>query len=636
MKRPNPSYVDFETWAIEDRPRYPPIPTSVSICLPKGKPKCYAWGHLTNNNCTWGEARAAIVEAYAAADGVCFHHGKFDVDVAEVHFGLEPPPWDKIHDTLFLAYLDDPHQRNLGLKPLAERLLGEPPEEQDAVVEWLVTHQPVPGVKISRSKQSKTYAMKYLPWAPGDLVGTYANGDIARTKKVFELLWPKTQERGMLRAYAREQELMPLLLAAERLGVCVDVRRLRADQLLYSIWLQKIDAYLLKRLKADAEFNLDSGTQLITRLIELDLADEELVGLTANGKLASDKATFRRAVKDKSLGSLLAYRAELCTCLRTYMGPWLTMAEATGGTIHTQFNQTMSPDGGTRTGRLSCTWFMNMPKEFTPLFTEKAGDKLPKPPRGLEGLPSLPICRGYVVPRPGYVFVDRDYSQQEPRILAHFDGGQLLDAYTENPWIDLHDYAKMELEKFGLFYERKPVKNTNLGLIYGMGKGKLAEKNDMTVEEAGALKDAVLKLYPGLKAMYKDMKVRAASNEPIRTWGGREYYCEAPRIVEGRIRQFDYKLVNVLIQGSAADCTKEAIIRYHKVKSANEHFLLPVHDQQLCEVPKAQLHPGMERLRTSMESIEFEVKMLSEGDWSPDNWGALRPYDKKGKRLEAA
>jgi len=55
---------------------------------------------------------------------------------------------------MFLLFLDDPHQKELGLKPSSERLLGMPPEEQDAVGEWLMRHQPVEGVKISRSKSS--------------------------------------------------------------------------------------------------------------------------------------------------------------------------------------------------------------------------------------------------------------------------------------------------------------------------------------------------------------------------------------------------------------------------------------------------------------------------------------------------
>jgi DNA polymerase I-like protein with 3'-5' exonuclease and polymerase domains len=274
---------------------------------------------------------------------------------------------------------------------------------------------------------------------------------------------------------------------------------------------------------------------------------------------------------------------------------------------------------------------MNMPKDFDALWSHQ-DPKKPKCP--FKDMPDLPQCRGYVIPyKDDHVLIDRDYSQQEPRILAHFDGGSLMDKYIENPWIDFHDYAKAELEKMGKFYERKPVKNTNLGLIYGMGVGKLAEKNNMSVEEAGELKKAILALYPGLKAMYKDMKARAAMRIPVKTWGGREYYCEEPKMVNNRMMEFSYKLPNALIQGSAADCTKEAIIRWWRRKDKDEYLLLNVHDQITCSVPKKKINPSMEKLRVVMEGIEFDVPMLSEGSWSDKSWADLIDYDKKGKVL---
>jgi len=145
-------------------------------------------------------------------------------------------------------------------------------------------------------------------------------------------------------------------------------------------------------------------------------------------------------------------------------------------------------------------------------------------------------------------------------------------------------------------------------------------------------------LYPGLKAMYKDMKLRAAMKQPVRTWGGREYYCEEPKLIQGRIRQFDYKLVNVLIQGSAADCTKEAIIRLDDALTEAGlqdlwFLILNVHDQLTASVPIKDEVSAMELLRVCMEGIEFEVPMLTEGSTSLTNWAELKDYDKKGKVL---
>lgn len=631
MKIPKPVTIDFETWGIEERPAYPPLPCGVSIKWPGKKARYYAFGHVVGNNCSWGAARDALAAAYAHPDGVLCQNGKFDVDVAEVHLGLPLPRWQDIHDTMFLIFLDDPHQNELGLKPTVQRLFGEDPAERDAVIEWLVEHQPVPGVKLSRSKQSDHYAMKYLPLAPGDLVGEYANDDTRDTERVFNELYPKTVKREMLVAYDRERRLMPILLRMERRGLNVDLPRLRADVETYSAWFERLDAWLVKYLKSP-DLNLDSGEQLMEAMADAGKVDLAVAVRTKTGKLASNKDALLVAVSDTTLLGLLRYRAQLKTSLGTFMKAWLRMAEATGGTIHTTWNQVRAPKGddtsGARTGRLSGTWFLNMPKEF-----KDALKDIKRLPAALKDLPPLPNCRSYVVPGKGQVFVDRDYSQQEPRILAHFDGDQLLAAYQADPYIDFHDKTKAELEKVGKVYDRKQVKNTGLGLIYGLGVGKLAAKNDMTVTEAKSLKDAVLKLYPGLKDIYRDMKYRMVSHTPIRTWGGREVFCEEPRIIDGKMRHFDYKMPNYLIQGSAADCTKEAVLRFDEASHGRDwHLVLMVHDQLTVIAPAREREEAMATLKACMEGIEFDVLMVSEGSWSDKNWAALIDYDKKGVR----
>lgn len=637
MKQPKPVTIDFETFGIEGRPKYPPMPVGVSIKYPGKKAKYYAFGHPEGNNCCWSEAAAELAKAYTHKDGILFQNGKFDVDVADVHFGLEVPSWERIHDTLFLLFLDDPHQIELGLKPAATRLLNMPAEERDAVGDWLIEHQPVPGVKISKSRSSEHYFGRYIAYAPGDLVGTYANGDVDRTEAIFNLLWKKTVDRGMQAAYDRERRLMPILLEMERQGLPVDLKRLRSDVVMYNQWRDTINAWIIKTLKAPADINLDSGQQLVDAMVESGKADPDLMPRTPTGKFQTNKEALLLGVTDKVLLAVLKYRTQLNTCLNTFMQPWLAVAEQSGGLIYTTWNQTKTPSGdsnvGTRTGRLSSTPnFQNIPKEFQPIFHHEAPDKkLPKSP--FKDLPPLPKVRGYITPFAGHVMIDRDYSQQEPRILAHFDGGALMEKYLENPWIDFHDYAKAELEKMGKFYDRKPVKNTNLGLIYGMGVGKLAERNGMTVEESAELKKAILQLYPGLKQMYQDMKLRAKSKQPIRTWGGREYYCEEPKLINGRIQEFDYKLVNVLIQGSAADCTKQAIINFYEAKKPQWKIILSVHDQITVSVPKKEVHEAMEVLRVQMERVEFDVPILSEGAVSDTNWDDLRDYDKKGRRV---
>lgn len=607
--------IDFETEAIEPRPKYPPKPVGVAIKF-QGEPgHYYAFGHPTGNNASYDEALRALSEAYAA-ERIVFHNAKFDLAVAAKHFGLQPPPWQRVHDTMFLLFLNNPNSVTLGLKESAAELLSLPPDEQDAVKDWLFEHPPVP--RLGKAKGGEKYWAKYIAMAPGDLVGQYAIGDVERTETLFLKLYDNIAQRGMLSAYEREMKLLYVLMEAEEHGIKVDVARLAEDVDRYTAAHAMASAMIVDQI---GEVNIDSGPQLMEAMIRAGVVDEDSMLLTETGKPQTNKDALLHCCKDTRLLSLLKYRSQLSTCLRTFLEPWLAMASVTGGLIYTSWHQVKSPAGGgnigTRTGRLSSTPnFQNLPKAFKDT--------------GVAALPPLPLVRSYIVPFEGHVIIDRDYSQQEPRILGHFEGDLLMQQYRNDPWIDFHDAARAELAKVGLVYDRKVVKGINLGLLYGMGNAKLAEQNGIDIEEAKQLRGAILKLYPGLDAMYKEMQRRAKLNEPIRTWGQRQYYCEPPAMIDGRVVTFEYKMVNTLIQGSAADCTKEALVRYAAAKHPDARIILNVHDEIAVSCPADIAVSEMKVLRQAMESVEFDVPMLSEGSWSPDNLAALKDYDKKG------
>ena len=646
-KVPRPVTIDFETHGIEGRPAYPPVPVGVSIKYPGKEPHYYGWGHPSENNCTYPEALLALQKAWAAGEneGLLFQNGKFDTDVAETHMGLPMPAWGLIHDTLFLLFLDDPHQKELGLKPSAERLLKMPPEERDEVGEWLVEHQPVPNVKISLSPKSEHYYGRYIAWAPGSLVGRYCNGDVVRTEKLFNLLYPSIVKRKMLKAYDRERELMPYLLEIERQGIRVDLPKLEADVAIYDDWFTRLDQWLYKRL--GGEINLNSGDQLIEALDKAGLIELSKLGTTEGGKFESGIDALIAAVPDKELMGVIQYRTQLKTCLNTFMKNWLATAKRSGGLIYTNWNQ-VKGEAGTRTGRLSShPNFQNLPKEFDPIFRHEEPDpvkrmKLPVTPLML--LPLLPQCRSYVIPwDETHVLIDRDYSQQELRVLAHFEDGRLKAGYKKNKWMDVHDFATTIMQDDYHFLPdkshkdaRKPVKNIIFGLIYGMGIGKMALKNNCTVEVATVAKKTLLKIFPDLDDMYKDMKALSLAHKPIHTWGGREYYCEPAKMIKGRVWNFDYKMLNVLVQGSSADCTKEAMLRYMRNKPKSHKLYLVPHDELLSSVPKSEMTLGMHLMQMAMESIEFGVPMLTEGKVSSKDWASLTTYDEKGKVVYAS
>jgi len=624
LRKPRPVTIDFETQGIEPRPDYPPQPVGVSIKYP-GKPaRYYAFGHPTENNCTKAEAERALRAAWIWPHGILCHNAKFDYDVATTHMGMPELAWDMIHDTMFMVFLQDPHAESHGLKQSAERLLQMPPDERDAVRDWLVLNSIV-------TKSSKSWGA-FIARAPGNLVGSYADGDTSRTELLFAKLWPELRGRKMLVAYDRERQLMPCLLDMERRGVPVDLQALTADCTVYASDLVRLTAWCCKRLGIK-NMNLDSGIQLVNQLILCGKVDLTKLGKTPSGEWKTDKAGLAESITDPTLAAALNHRASLQTCLNTFMQPWLTTARRSGGRIFTSWNQLKQYSGnssvGAVTGRMSSTPnFQNIPKEFPPMWAHQQKG-LPRCP--IKMMP-LPLVRSYITASPGHALLCRDYSQQELRILAEYESGELADAYEADPWMDVHqtvmDEINTRLEKS---FNRGLIKTINFGLIYGMGHKLMALKAKCSEEDSKAAKAAVLSIYPGLRELQRGLFQLAQDKLPLRTWGGREYHVEPPKAYGDEKRTYEYKMLNVLIQGSAADCTKQAIITYYLTKPRGHQLLLTVHDELLVDAPLSQIKEGMDYLQRAMESVDFTIPMLSEGKISVNNWANLQPYDKKGK-----
>ena len=636
-----PAVVDFETKPVGGyRPdEYPPKPVGVSIQKPGDrKARYWAFGHPEGNNCTEAEAKAELARVWQSKWSVLCHHGKFDHDVAETHWKFKPLDWRRQHDTVFLLALDDPYAPDFRLKSSAERILGMPPEERDAIREWAIENRLMP--------KNRKEAGEFIHLAPGGLVGRYADGDVTRTKRLFDLKMPEILKNGMGDAYDRERRLMPVLLRNERQGVRADLALLRAEAKRYGgakdaekygdlgnlsggAW-DIADAWLRKALRS-RYLNVDSDTDLAEALIRSGKADEALFLRTPTGQMSTAKDSLIGAVTDERVLRVLQYRSKLGTAKGTFLLPWLREAEHTGGVVHPSWNQVRQHgaggEAGAKTGRLSASRFMNVPKPYL----EKAGKY--EHPKFVPGLPELPRVRSYLLPDKGTVWLKRDYMQQELRVLAHFEDGVLLQNYLNDPKLDVHQLAAdMVCEMLGLAQTpdmRDKMKTIGFGLLYGMGLGSLADRMGVDVAAAARLKKAYLAIFPGLKDLQEDLTRRGKTGLPLRTWGGRLYYAEEAKYIEkrGRVCSFEYRLLNYLIQGSSADCTKEALIRYDAEKK-HGRFLVTVHDEiNICAPPKAA-RSEMRLLFDVMRSVEFDVPMLSDGS-EGDSWGSLKKLDKE-------
>lgn len=609
--------VDFETHAIDNRPAYPPQPVGVSIKWPSDrKSRYYAFGHPTGNNCTKQEAQLALKAAFKSEFPIVFHNAKFDLEVAYTHMGAPKLPWDKVHDTMFLLFLNDPHAMSLGLKPSAKKHLGMEPEERDTVREWLIDNN------VVKKNDGKWGA--HICKAPGALVGKYADGDVIRTVKLYEKIYPKVLKEGMGEAYDRERRLLPIFMESEQQGLRVDLKALETDIAIYHKAMGSVEAWLRKKFNV-VDLNFDSDAEVGAQLDRHGIVTDWT--LTKTGKMSVSKKNLTiDKYNDVRVFYALGYRNRLRTCLSMFMEPWYEKGQATGY-IYPNWNQVRQPKGdstkGTRTGRPSCDDpnLLNVSKSFY-----DRGDGYAHP-KQFKTLPELPLVRRYALPDKGHVWCHRDYNQQELRILAHFEDGAILDAYRTNPDLDVHTFVQSEVKRLmHREIDRVSIKTMNFGKLYGQGLGSLAEKLQVSVDEVKSIRDSQNRALPGLKDMEERIKQLSKAGQPIVTWGGRVYYVEPPQYVEKFKREmtFEYKLLNYLVQGSAADATKEAIIRYHGLKK-DSRFLVTVYDEINISAPKSAVKKEMKILKDCMEGLEFDVLMKSDGKVG-QSWGSLTKY----------
>lgn len=613
--------LDFETDRIKARPHYPPNPVGVAIKYGNAPSRYVSWGHPSGNNSSLEAAVSELNTIRESGRPLLFHNAKFDVAVLEERVGFPQMPWQRIHDTMFLMFLADPHSRTIDLKSAAEDLLGWAPEERDMLAEWVWERrkqlkQILPDVKIGK-QQGKPLATKRatgecLSLIPADLVEPYARGDTDRTYALFKHLYPLIVENGMQPAYNRERQILPIFMENEREGLRVDQELLAYELEGYRGEYEIVDDWLRKRLKSPS-LNIDSDAEFAEALALNGVVPDSAWTFTATGKRSVSKKNLTPDMyKDKEVAAAFGYRNRLITAMSMFMEPWAQQASENGGRVSTNWNQTRGEGGGTRTGRPSTSKpnFLNISKEF-----EGRTDGYEHP--DFLDVEHLPLVRKYILPDEGHVFTHRDFSGQELRVFAHFERGELLRAYLDNPQLDVHGMigAKMSAMS-GKEYERTRVKTVGFQALYGGGIPALMQELNISKAEAEELKEFHSKALPGRVILNEQIKTITNLGEAIRTWGGRMYYPEPPVYSKkfGRHMDFGYKLINYLIQGSAADATKEAIIRWrnHPDRDPSDRFLVTVYDEINISAHPARLNKALSVLRECMEGLEFDVKMLSD------------------------
>jgi DNA polymerase I-like protein with 3'-5' exonuclease and polymerase domains len=408
---------------------------------------------------------------------------------------------------------------------------------------------------------------------PADVVGEYAEQDAALTLRLWQRLEAELIADECTAIFDLETSLIPTLFEMKTRGVRVDVDRadvVRKD-------LQNREKGLLKKVK-------DETGVLIEPWVATSIAKAfDAVGLSYPTTDNSNAPSFTKQFLTSHEHPL----AQWIVKLREYNKANTTFIETIlehshNGRIHCDFNQLRSDEGGTVTGRFS-----------------SSNPNLQQIPARDPEIKAM--IRGLFLPEEGTKWGSFDYASQEPRWLAHYC------ARLKNPHPAVEGVVKMYHEGNADFHQmvadlagisRKEAKTVNLGIMYGMGRGKLATVMDLTDEEAKSLLAQYHDKVPFVKGIADQVSRYAERFGLIRTWLGRKcrfdmwepksYGYNKPLPAEeaaqeyggkGMIRRaFTYKALNKLIQGSSADQTKKAM-----VDCANEGMLpmLTVHDE-LC------------------------------------------------------
>jgi DNA polymerase I-like protein with 3'-5' exonuclease and polymerase domains len=168
---------------------------------------------------------------------------------------------------------------------------------------------------------------------------------------------------------------------------------------------------------------------------------------------------------------------------------------------------------------------------------------------------------------------------------------------------------------------RKFVKITGFGIMYGRGVKNLSAALGVDEVEGKRVRDAYYSALPEVQQLSYDTRNRGKRGQYIRTWGGRVYYREPDPA-----RDLSYKLLNYLIQGSAADQTKQSMIDYDSHRSETDVLLAAVHDEINISAPIEDKGGAMRRLKEAMDADRFDVPFCSEGFAGP-NWADIEEYE---------
>ncbi|MBQ7870095.1 MAG: DNA polymerase I [Prevotella sp.] len=428
----------------------------------------------------------------------------------------------------------------------------------------------------------------------------YAAEDADITLRLKNVLEPELKRLGADRLFHEiEMPLMPVLAEMEMQGMRIDTDALAETSGVLTARMEEIEQRIYKQ--AGETFNIASPRQVGDVLFSKMKIVEKPKKTKTGQFVTSEEVLQTLKSKHPIVADILEHRG-LKKLLGTYVDALPKLINPRTGRIHTSFNQTV-----TATGRLSSSDpnLQNIPV------------------RGEEGKE----IRKAFVPEPGCLFFSADYSQIELRVMAHLSGDKnMIEAFREGHDIHAATAAKIYKETLDSVTrdQRTKAKRANFGIIYGITVFGLAERLDISRDEARRLIDGYFESFPAVHQYMEQAKETARDHGYVETLFGRRRYLPDINSRNATVRGFaERNAINAPIQGTAADIIKVAMIRIarrFREENIKSKMILQVHDELNFSV----LPEEKERVeRIVMEEMEgafpMQVPLTADCGWGT-NW----------------
>lgn len=412
----------------------------------------------------------------------------------------------------------------------------------------------------------------------------YAEGDGITTLELWDKQWGKIEQEDMRFIATVENDLIWTVFRMERRGIAIDLNEVSA--------LRNATEERIRRILSTMPlgFNARSPVQMKKYMEEAGHTDWPM---TEKG----NPSFTEKWLKTHAAGRKVIELRQASNLINSFVNP-LEEKHVYKGRVHATLNQLKADVGGTVSGRFSCQ-----------------NPNLQQVPKRMKEL-AKPFRRVFVAD-PGYVFWERDFSQCEPRLFAHYSGDKnLIKGYNSEPFVDAHSVVA---ELLGV--ERDPTaKRMNMGIFTGMQVKSFAGHMDWPIERASGAWHKWYEQFPSIRNFQNKAKARLKSRGWVKTILGRRCRLEHPR--------FAYRGTSKIIQGSNADIMKLKLLEADRMCEDNGdivQILMTVHDSfngQYQETPEAKAL--FEKIMAHIAEVQIEpynlrVPFLLEGEEGP-NW----------------